>query len=214
MPTPDLDAIRAHLRRDAVLRPLIDELPYPDKRVHLSEVYPALLRSVVGQQVSTRAAAAIYGRFLELFDLPADDRTASPAPEVLAKADREALRGVGLSYSKADYVRNVATYFVEHPGAEGRLASLSDEDAIAELTSIKGIGRWTAEMMLLFALGRPDLLPLDDLAVYQSMIELYELPPDDPKRVLKARMTAIAEAWRPYRSHACLYLYAWRNSRR
>ena len=208
------DQVRAHLRRDGVLRPLIDELDFPEERVHLSQVYPALLRSIVGQQVSTAAAAAIYRRFLAHFHLDADDATARPAPEVLAQADPAQLKQVGLSGSKTTYVIALAQHFVEHPDTETRLSSLSDEEVIAELTSIKGVGRWTAEMMLIFAMGRPDLLPLDDLAIFQSMIELYSLDPTAKPRALKAEMTHIAEAWRPYRSIACLYLYAWRNAQR
>ncbi len=207
-----MNPILAHLRLDPVLRPLVDELPYPEKRIHLSAIYPALLRSIVAQQVSTHAAAAIYRRFLACFALDADDPAASPTPEVLAKADKEKLRAAGLSYSKADYLRNIAAYFVEHPNADINLPKLSDEELIAELTTIKGVGQWTVEMMLIFTLGRPDVLPLDDLAVYQTMLELYQLPPDDSKRSLKAKMTRIAEAWRPYRSHACLYLYAYRHA--
>ena len=210
----ELDKIRQHLRRDPVLRPLVDELPYPDRRVHLSELYPALLRSIVGQQVSTKAAAAIYGRFLSSFDLDPADPLAVPSPRVLAKAPTEQLRQAGLSGSKANYVRNLAEYFVNHPTAHNDLVKLSDEALIKELCQIKGIGQWTVEMMLIFTLGRPDVLPLDDLAIYQSILELYDLPADTTKRKLKAQMTDLAEAWRPYRSHACLYLYAWRNQLR
>ncbi len=208
------DTIIAHLRQDAVLRPIVDELSFPEDRIHLSEVYPALLRAVVGQQVSTKAAAAIYRRFLELFDLDPGDPLAKPAPRVLAKADLLDLRNAGLSRSKAVYLQALAEYFLANPKAETKLRAMSDEDAITELTAIKGVGRWTAEMMLIFAMGRQDLLPLDDLAIYQSIVELYGLDPTAKPRQLKPEMTAIAEAWRPYRSIACLYLYGWRNSLR
>ncbi len=205
------DTIITHLRRDPILRPIVDELPFPEDRVHLSEVYPALLRAVVGQQVSTKAAAAIYRRFLRLFDLDADDPLARPAPEVLAKADPLDLRSAGLSRGKAVYLQALAEYFLAHPDAESRLRAMSDEAAVAELTTIKGVGRWTAEMTLIFAMGRQDLLPLDDLAIYQSIVELYGLDPTAKPRQLKPAMAAIAEHWRPYRSVACLYLYGWRN---
>ena len=205
------DTVVQCLRRDAVLRPLVDSLPFPEERIHLSEIYPALLRSIVGQQVSTQAAAAIYSRLLGCFDLDTTDPLAVPGPEVLAKAEPQRLRDAGLSWSKVKYVMALAAYFEANPGAEDALRQMDDEAAIAELVAIPGVGRWTAEMMLLFALGRMDLLPLDDLAIYQSMLLLYGLDPDASKRELKRRMTAIAEAWRPYRSVACLYLYAWRN---
>ncbi len=207
----DRDTIIAHLRRDAILRPIVDELPFPEDRVHLSEVYPSLLRAVVGQQVSTKAAAAIYRRFLQLFHLDADDPLAKPTPHVLAKADLVDLRSAGLSRSKAVYLQALADYFLANPDAESNLRAMTDEAAVAELTAVKGVGRWTAEMVLIFAMGRRDLLPLDDLAIYQSIVELYGLDPTAKPRQLKPQMTAIAEAWRPYRSVACLYLYGWRN---
>ena len=205
------DTVRATLRKDAVLRPLIDELPFPEERIQLREIYPSLLRSIVGQQVSTKAAAAIYRRFLLVFGLDGDDDTVAPTPKVLAKAAPDELRAAGLSWSKVSYVIAMAEYFVAHPKAEKSLQKMDDEEVIKELVSIKGVGRWTAEMMLIFAMGRTDLLPLDDLAIYQSIMELYELNPDAKKRELKKEMTELAEAWRPYRSIACLYLYSWRH---
>lgn len=211
MPAPDA---LTHLRRDPVLRPLLDALASPEPRVQLSEVYPSLLRAIVGQQVSTKAADAIYRRFLVGFDLDPADPLARPTPSVLAKADPNYLRTLGLSRGKASYVIALAEYFRERPNAEADFRALSDGAVVAELTSIRGVGHWTAEMMMLFAMGRPDLLPLDDLAIYQSMIELYGLDPTAKKRRLKAEMTAIAEAWRPHRSLACLYLYAYRHSTR
>ena len=215
------DAILEHLRKDATLRPIIDRLPFPEERVQLSDPYPALLRSIIGQQVSIAAAASIYRKFLALFGLEPDGISAAPPPEVLAKAeagkdkhDAGTLRSAGLSNAKAVYVKEIARYFLEHPDASERLRAMPDEDAKAELVQIKGVGEWTAEMMLMFALGRMDLLPLDDLAIYQTMIELYDLPPDDSKRALKKQMREIAEAWRPYRSVACLYLYSYRRESR
>ncbi len=205
------DNVRLRLRKDAVLRPLIDELPFPEERIQLKEVYPSLLRSIVGQQVSTKAAGAIYKRFLMVFGLDGDDDTVAPKPTVLAKANPDELRAAGLSWSKVSYVIAMAEYFVAHPKAEESLRLMDDEAVINELVSIKGVGRWTAEMMLIFAMGRMDLLPLDDLAIYQSIMELYDLNPDAKKRDLKKEMTELAEAWRPYRSVACLYLYSWRH---
>ena len=207
------DAIRAHLRRDPVLRPLVDDFDFPEGRIQLGRVYPALVRAVVGQQVSVQAAASIYRRFLGLFDLEPDGLAATPPPGVLAAADPERLRSAGLSRAKAEYVRAVAGYFQERPTAEANLRALADEEAIRELTAIRGVGRWTAEMMLLFALGRLDLLPLDDLAIAQSITELYGLSADSP-RALRAEQRAVAEAWRPYRSVACLYLYSYRRRER
>ncbi len=214
-------AIRGHLRRDPVLRPLVDGYAFPDERIRPSRVYPTLLRAIVGQQVSIHAAATIWRRFLALFGLepaaagPATDShavAASPPPAVLAKATGEALRGAGLSRAKADYVRAVADYFLDGGDRETAIERMSDEEAIAELTGIRGVGRWTAEMTLLFSLGRRDLLPLDDLAISQTIAELYDLA--ETGRALKAKQRELAEAWRPYRSVACLYLYTHRRANR
>jgi DNA-3-methyladenine glycosylase II len=159
--------------------------------------YGMLLRSVVGQQVSAKAAATIYGRVLELFG----GRTPTPA-ELLA-VEPTALRGAGLSGRKVEYIRDLAHHVESGELELDRLAELSDEEVIAEISAIRGFGVWSAQMFLMFQLERPDVLPTGDLGIRRAVqIEygLDELPDAD-------ELTRIAEPWRPQRTLACIYLW-------
>jgi DNA-3-methyladenine glycosylase II len=161
------------------------------------DAYGALLGSVISQQLSTKAAATIHGRVLELFG----GRTPTPA-ELLA-VDPDRLRGCGLSGRKVEYVRDLAGHLESGELELDRLGELSDEEVIAEISAIRGFGRWSAEMFLIFFLGRPDVLPVGDLGIRKAVKVAYgleELP--DPEQLER-----IAEAWRPHRSLACLYLW-------
>ena len=180
-----IDAHRAVVRRDL-------------KRERPGDAYGALLRSIVGQQLSTKAAASIYGRLTELFGGHA------PTPKQLVAADPEALRTAGLSRAKVAYLRDLALHVEEGSLELERLPELSDEDVTAQLTAIKGLGPWTADMFLMFHLGRPDILPVGDLGIRRAVqveYRLRKLP--EPKRLKQ-----IARPWRPYRTLACLYLWS------
>jgi DNA-3-methyladenine glycosylase II len=159
--------------------------------------YGVLLRTVVGQQLSAKAAATIFDRLLDLFA----GKIPSPA-ELLAVAP-EQLRAIGLSGRKVEYVRDLATH-VESGALElDRLGELSDEEVIAEITAIRGFGLWSAQMFLIFHLERPDVLPTGDLGVRRAaQVEygLQDLPDHD-------ELTRIAEPWRPRRTLASLYLW-------
>ena len=162
-----------------------------------ADAYGALLRAIVGQQLSTKAARTIYGRVLELFG------GATPSPEQLLEASEEELRGCGLSGRKVEYVRDLAVHVLDGELELERLGELSDEEAIGEIVAVRGLGQWTAEMFLLFHLERPDVLSGGDLGIRKAVqIEygLAEMPA--PARVLE-----IGEAWRPQRSLASLYLW-------
>lgn len=162
-----------------------------------ADAYGALLRAIVGQQLSTKAARTIYLRVLDLFD----GRT--PAPEQLLEASEEDLRGAGLSGRKVSYIRDLASHVLSGELELDRLDELSDEEAIEELVAVRGLGRWTAEMFLLFHLERPDVLSGGDLGIRKAVrIEygLDEMPA--PERVIE-----IGEPWRPHRSLASLYLW-------
>jgi DNA-3-methyladenine glycosylase II len=194
----------AQLRKaDPVLRGLIDELGPLDeekrRRGRPREAYGALVRSIVGQQLSTKAAATIYGRLIEMFD----GRTPTPA-ELLA-ADPEKVRQAGLSRPKVSYLRSLAEHVESGELELAKLTKLPDEEVSAQLTAVKGLGQWTADMFLIFHLGRPDVLPVGDLGVRRAVERAYGLRklPD------AARLTKIAEPWRPNRSLASLYL--WRS---
>ena len=183
------------------MRRLIDEHGPLDeeqrRRGRPLEPYGALVRSIVGQQLSTKAARSIYGRLTELFG----GRTPTPA-ELLA-ADPEAVRSVGLSRPKVAYLRSLAEHIESGELELARLPELSDDEVSAQLTAVKGLGQWTADMFLIFHLGRPDVLPVGDLGIRRAVERAYGLPelPD------AARLTAIAEPWRPNRSLASLYLW-------
>jgi DNA-3-methyladenine glycosylase II len=122
------------------------------------------------------------------------------------------LRSIGLSNSKTDYVRNVCTFFIENNVTDRKLHKMENEELIEFLVQIKGIGRWTAEMILMFTLGREDVFAVDDLGIQQSMTKLYKLDAADKKR-MKEKMLQISEKWKPYRTYACRYLWGWKDAR-
>jgi DNA-3-methyladenine glycosylase II len=162
-----------------------------------ADAYGALLRAIVGQQLSTKAARTIYGRVLELFE------GTTPSPEQLLEAEETDLRGAGLSGRKVEYVRDLASHVIEGELELDRLDQLPDEEVIEEIVAVRGLGVWTAEMFLIFHLQRPDVLSGGDLGIRKAVqIEygLEEMP--TPTRVLE-----IGEPWRPQRSLASLYLW-------
>ena len=157
-----------------------------------------LASAIVSQQLSTKAAATIFDRFQALFP----DRRFSDAAALDAIGD-EALRGVGLSRQKVSYLRDLRARIGDGRLRLDELDTLPDEDVIARLIEVRGFGRWTAEMFLMFRLHRPDVLPIDDLGIVKGVQKLYRLRKRPPaKRILK-----MGEAWRPYRSIASWYLW-------
>jgi len=193
-----------HLRSvDQVLRGLIDEGgpidPETDRRGSRPDAYQALARAIVGQQLSTKAAASIWGRVTELFG------EHTPSPAQLLEVDGQELRDAGLSWSKVGFLKDLAERVEDGRLDLDHLGELSDEDVVAELTEIKGVGRWTAEMFLIFHLGRPDVVSMGDLGIRRAVQLAYgldELPGP-------SEMERISEPWRPHRTLACLYL--WRS---
>jgi DNA-3-methyladenine glycosylase II len=204
-PVPgDAEALE-HLRRaDALLARLIDAIgPTEDvlrrRGRRPEEPYGALLRSIVGQQLSTKAARTIFERLCTLFG----DRT--PTPRELLEVDPELLRSAGLSRAKVTYLRDLAQHVEDGELELDRLAELPDDEISEQLIAIKGLGRWTVDMFLIFHLGRPDVLPVGDLGIRRAVQLSYgldELP-------AAAELERIAEPWRPWRSLASLYL--WRS---
>jgi 3-methyladenine DNA glycosylase/8-oxoguanine DNA glycosylase len=193
-----------HLRAaDRTLAALIDAISperLGDPRAgRPDDHYGSLVRAIVGQQLSTKAARTIYQRLCERFD----GRT--PTPRQILADDPDELRGVGLSRAKAGYLRSLAEHVVNGELALERLDEQADEQVIAELTAVKGLGVWTAQMFLMFHLQRPDVLPTGDLGIRKAVRIAYaldELPSP-------AELAAIAEPWRPHRTLACRYL--WRS---
>ena len=189
---------------DPMIAKLIDRYGTPDGLLERrgrrpGDAYGALVRSIVGQQLSTRSARAIFGRLIGIFD----DRT--PTPRELLDVDPQALREVGLSRAKVAYLRDLAERVEDGELDLEGIAELPDEDVAAQLTQVKGLGPWSVQMFLIFHLGRPDVLPVGDLGIRRAIQDQYGLdePPD------AAEMERIAEPWRPNRSLASLYL--WRS---
>ena len=192
-------ARRLLMRRDPILGAAIKRigacgLAARQRNDHLT----ALVGAIVSQQLSTRAAATIFGRFLALVP----EGAALTAARIDEMSDA-ALRSVGLSGQKVGYLRDLSARIVDGRLQLDEIEVLPDEAVIERLVSVKGFGRWTAEMFLMFRLHRPDVLPVGDLGIVKAMQRLYRLRKvPDAKRIL-----AIGDAWRPYRSVACWYLW-------
>lgn len=190
------------LSRDPVLAAIIPKiiLPEPEPR---QDIFNALIRSIVSQQLSTKAAATIYQRFAALFEGNEIN------PTRILSTDEQVLRSAGLSKQKSTYLKEVADFFSGE--AENMdWQQLSDEQIVKDLTRIKGVGVWTVQMILMFHMARPDVFPVDDLGIQQSMADLYGITAE--KQALKKQMLRIADNWRPYRSYASRYLWKWRDN--
>ena len=194
---------RSHLSKDKKLITVIHQQE-PFELLKRKNVYLHIISSITSQQLSTKVAAVIYARFLNLFSKKI------PSPQDVLDLPFDTLRGIGLSNSKTNYVRNVCAFFLENKVTDINLHKMEDEELIEFLVQIKGIGRWTAEMILMFTLGRPDVFAVDDLGIQQAMTKLYKLNASDKKK-MKIRMLQISEKWRPYRTYACRYLWQWKD---
>jgi DNA-3-methyladenine glycosylase II len=194
-------ARRVLMRRDPVLREIISRFGVCGiKTGREADIFCGLVESIVSQQLSTKAAATIYGRLCALMP-----NAGAPTPAAVLPLSDEALRAVGLSRQKISYLRDLSQRVIDGALKTDALATMSDDDVVAQLTQIKGIGRWTADMILIFRLGRPDVLPVGDLGIVKAVQKAYGLrKTPDATRLLK-----IGERWRPYRSIASWYL--WRS---
>jgi DNA-3-methyladenine glycosylase II len=194
---------RSTLAKDKKLRPLLDKIDVPalkkKKQLHLQ-----LCDAVISQQLSVTVATVIFNRFMALFE----EKTPKPAA-ILAIPINE-LRQAGLSNAKANYLHNICRFFLDNGLTDAKLHRLTDDELINLLTQIKGIGRWTVEMILISAMAREDVFAVDDLGIRQSMCKLYGLENTDAKQ-LKLEMVKIAEKWKPYRTYACRYLWRWKD---
>ncbi len=164
------------------------------------------MASILGQQLSTKVAQVIYKRFLELFD------TSEPTPQQVLAVPPEKLRSIGLSNAKTHYVQNVASFCIEHNITDDYLLQMSNEEIIELLTQIKGVGKWTVEMLLMFTLAREDVFAVDDLGIQQGMTRLYKLNAEN-KNELKAQMIKLSNKWKPYRTYACQHIWQWKDAK-
>ncbi|UAY51994.1 DNA-3-methyladenine glycosylase family protein [Ferruginibacter albus] len=192
-----------HLSKDKKLKKLMD-VQSPHLLTKRKNVYLHLCSSIMSQQLSTKVADIIYKRFLNLYNK-------TPTPQQILETPFETLRSIGLSNAKANYVHNVCRFFIEQKITDAGLYKMEDEELIIYLSKIKGVGRWTVEMILMFTLGREDVFALDDLGIQQSITKLYKLDASD-KKLLKEQMAKISSKWKPYRTYACRYLWGWKDN--
>ncbi|ARA93161.1 hypothetical protein AWN76_008315 [Rhodothermaceae bacterium RA] len=199
LPFAPTDALRHLARVDATLGRLIARVgPFTLVPRTDTGLFAYLLRAITGQQLSTKAAATIYGRVEALFE-------AAPEPAALLALPEEALRGAGLSRAKLVAARDLARKTLDGtvPTKADALTALSDDEIIATLTQVRGIGRWTVEMLLIFRLGHPDVLPATDLGIRKGFMRTYHVPDLPPPAVILEHGTR----WQPYRTVASWYLW-------
>lgn len=194
----------SHLQKDPVLNAVINYTGklQPEPR---EDLYLSLLSSIISQQLSVKAAATIRNRFLDLFP----DKY--PHAEIILRVDNDRLRAVGLSYQKAGYLKNIAQFSISNTLDYDDLSKLDNESLINHLTLIKGVGRWTAEMILIFSLNRPDVFPVDDLGIQHGMVLLYGF--EEKGKSLHAAMTETSLPWAPYRSLVSRHLWRYKDQR-
>jgi DNA-3-methyladenine glycosylase II len=191
-----------HLKKDPKFATILDGTVH-ELKLH-KNIPLRLMASIMSQQLSTKVAKVIFHRFLGLYN------GKEPKPEQVLDTPFEILRGIGLSNAKVSYVQNVARFCIEHKITDKKLLQMDNEDIIEMLTSIKGVGKWTVEMLLMFTLGREDVFAVDDLGIQQAMCKLYKISSADKKK-MKTKMLKISAAWSPYRTYACLHLWNWKD---
>jgi DNA-3-methyladenine glycosylase II len=191
-----------HLQKDKKLARAIGE------EMHELKLHPnipvRMMASIMSQQLSTQVAKVIFKRFLELY------KGKEPKPQQVLDTPATTLRSIGLSNAKVSYVHNVAAFCIEHKITDKKLLAMSNEEIIDLLVQIKGIGRWSVEMLLMFTLGREDVFAVDDLGIQQAMTKLYKLNPEN-KKEMKEKMLKLSAKWSPYRTYACLHLWGWKD---
>jgi DNA-3-methyladenine glycosylase II len=193
----------AHLKKDKKLAKIIVK-PVSKLRTH-KNIPLTLIESIMSQQLSTKVAQVIHKRFLALYN------PKEPTLQQILDTPLTTLRSIGLSNAKTAYVHNVAKFCIEQDITDKKLNAMSNMEVIELLTQIKGVGRWTVEMLLMFTLGREDVFAIDDFGLQQSMIKLYKLGALDKKQ-LREKLLKISAKWSPYRTYACIYLWQWKDN--
>ena len=196
---------KIHLSKDKRLKKIIDNQNGSSlkKRKNIC-IY--LCASIMSQQLSTKVADVIYKRFLAVYG------GKEPTPQQIVDTPFETLRGIGMSNAKTNYVQNVARFAIESGLDLKKLDKMNNDEVIEYLTQIKGVGRWTVEMLLMFALGREDVFAIDDLGIQNAMIKLYRLDRADKKK-FKENLLRISSKWSPYRTYACMHLWQWKDGK-
>lgn len=193
-----------HLSKDKKLKLILDsqkpyELGLRDK------TYLRLCASILSQQLSTKVADVLYERFLNLFN------GKEPTPKQILETPTAVFRSIGFSNAKASYVHNVCRFFIDNKITDARLRKMTNEEILDLLTQIKGVGKWTVEMILMFTLGREDVFAMDDLGLQKGVIKLYNIKETD-KKLLRQKIEKISKKWSPYRTYASRYLWGWKDS--
>lgn len=186
------------LEKDKKLKEFLkNEIVIPGRSKNITM---SLVWSIMSQQLSIQVAKVMHQRFLDLFD------GKFPKPEEILKKSVEEIKAIGISRSKANYIHNVAQFCYENKVTPAKLNKMTDEEVIEFLTEIKGVGRWTVEMLLIFGLGREDVFAVDDLGIQKGMIHIFKLH-DLPKKELRLKMMELSKRWSPYRSYVCLHMW-------
>ena len=193
-----------HLSKDKRLKKIID-LQEPYILELRKKIYLQLTYSILSQQLSTKVAKVLRQRFLDLY------KGKEPTPQQILDTPATVFRSIGFSNAKASYVHNVARFFLENKITDVALHKMSNEEVLELLTQIKGVGKWTVEMILMFTLGREDIFAIDDLGLKQGVIKLYKLKETDPK-ILREKILKISGKWSPYRTYASRYLWGWKDA--
>jgi DNA-3-methyladenine glycosylase II len=193
-----------HLSGDKKLKKVLDDQE-PLKLKKQKNFFLHLVASIMSQQLSVKVAKVIYNRFLELYN------GTDPTPQQVVDTPFEKLRNIGLSNAKVSYVQNIARYAIEHGMEDRKLNKMNNEEVMDFLLPIKGVGKWTVEMQLMFALGREDIFAVDDLGIQQAMAKIYKLDTTD-KKALREKMLKISSKWSPYRTYACMHLWRYKDA--
>ncbi len=203
---PHIETAKKHLSKDKVLKPLIDKYELKDYWGGHPNLFLDLIDIVTGQQLSMKVADVIFKRLLNLYRQPSSVAIGvpgQPTPKMILEIPIETLRSIGLSNAKASYVHNIARAVQEGTLNLEKIVDLSNEEVFQQLTALKGLGPWSAEMFLMFSLKRPDVFSVGDLGVRSAINRLYGIDRGDNSKIL-----ALSENWKPYRTYACRYLWA------
>lgn len=182
---------------DPILKKLIKKYPKPSFEDKSEYLFEDLIEHIISQQLSVKASDTIFSRFKKLFE-PKD----FPTPSDILKIDDQRIRSVGISFQKISYIKSVADSLISGLIDGKKIKTMNDEEVVNALTQIRGVGKWTAEMILIFTLNRPDVFSIGDLGLRNAIKNLYGIT--DIKEIIK-----LSETWKPYRSTACWYL--WRS---
>ena len=193
----DIEAGIDFLKRDKNMKILIDKFGSPNFTIG-QDYFQSLLRSIVFQQLSGKAAQTIYERFIKLIP-----KTSNLCPNEVLKLNNDDMRKSGLSFQKINYVKNLADYFENNSFKKKDVERMTDEEISKELTQIKGIGQWTVDMFLMFTLNRADILPYKDLGIQKGIMKIL----NTKNLPSKKEMEICSKKWSPYRTIACWYLW-------